>query len=78
MFQWGLSFFGLRPEDRPIIHSEIFDLVFYGNGGFNFNDLYEMPIYLRKFYFKKLQQALDKEKANSNSISNQNKRQIKK
>jgi len=45
-----LSFFGLRAEDKPAIHSEIFSLCFHGKGGFNFTEVYNMPIYLRRFY----------------------------
>tara|TARA_Y100000361_G_scaffold137144_1_gene138338 strand:- start:308 stop:529 length:222 start_codon:yes stop_codon:yes gene_type:complete len=48
-----LGFFGLSPKDKPQIHASIFSLVYHGNG-FNFSDVYEMPIYLRNFYIKKL------------------------
>jgi|TARA_Y100001938_G_C7783333_1_gene278992 hypothetical protein len=48
-----LGFFGLRPKDKPLIHDSIFSLVYHGNG-FNFSDVYEMPVYLRNFYIKKL------------------------
>ena len=48
-----MGFFGLRPEDKPAIHESIFSLVYHGNG-FSFSDVYDMPIYLRNFYLKKL------------------------
>ena len=50
------SFFGLRAEDKPAIHDQIFSLCFHGKGGFNFTEVYNMPIYLRHFYIKKAQQ----------------------
>ena len=31
-------------------------------GGFTFSDVYEMPVYLRSFYYKKLVDAKEKEK----------------
>lgn len=36
-------------------------MVYYGNGGFNFSDLYTMPVYLRNFYFKKMVDIKKKE-----------------
>tara|TARA_Y100000004_G_C8839294_1_gene379760 strand:+ start:646 stop:834 length:189 start_codon:yes stop_codon:yes gene_type:complete len=48
-------------------------MVYYGNGGFTFNDLYTMPIYLRNFYAKKMTEAKQAEaeqykKANKQSV----------
>lgn len=36
-------------------------MVYYGNGGFTFDDLYTMPIYLRNFYAKKMSEAKKEE-----------------
>ena len=60
MFHSGLSFFGQPPENRAAIHEEIFNIAYYGNG-FNHNELYNMPIPLRKFYAQKLIDAKKKE-----------------
>ena len=57
-----LSFFGLREEDKPAIHDQIFSLCFHGKGGFNHTEVYNMPTYLRHFYIKKAQQYYEKEK----------------
>ena len=46
------SFFGLRAEDKPAIHDEIFQLCFHGKGGFSFTEVYNMPTYLRRFYIQ--------------------------
>lgn len=37
-------------------------MVYYGNGGFTFSDLYTMPIYLRNFYLRKMIDVKTKEK----------------
>lgn len=37
-------------------------MIYYGNGGFNFSDLYTMPVYLRNFYFRKMVDTKTKEK----------------
>ena len=43
-----------RATDRPYIHDQIFTLIFYGKGGFNFTEIYNISIYLRKFYIQKM------------------------
>jgi hypothetical protein len=48
-------FFGLKPEDRTKIHELIFDLVWIGEGRWDFHTIYHMPIFLREFYIKKIQ-----------------------
>ena len=57
------SFFGLRAEDKPAIHDQIFSLCFHGKGGFNFTEVYNMPTYLRRFYIQKASQFYKEEKA---------------
>lgn len=53
-------------------------MAYYANGGFNWNDLYYMPIKLREFYYRELLKAKDSEKeemdrVNSKSKSNSSK-----
>ena len=38
-------------------------MVYYGKGGFNFEDLYNMPVFLRNFYLKQMNEAVEKENA---------------
>lgn len=47
---------------RKHLHSHIFDLIFHGNGGFNFSDVYNMPIWARKFYINKIIEFKEMEK----------------
>lgn len=49
--------FGIGPESRMNIHSEIFDLCYYSNGAFTQEGVYKMPTLLRTFYIKKLVDA---------------------
>ena len=49
-----LSFFGLQPKHKKDIHEEIFQLIYYHKGGFTFNEVYNLPIYLRKVYLNRL------------------------
>jgi hypothetical protein len=57
-----LTFFGLGPNYRPQIYDQIFDLMYYGNMGFNFTELYNMPVFLRNYYYRKLVDVKKKEK----------------
>jgi len=36
-------------------------MVYYGKG-FSWSELYDMPVWLRKFYYKKLEEALANQK----------------
>ena len=38
----------------------IHEIVFHGNGGYDYDTIYNMPIWLRKFTFKKIQDHFDK------------------
>jgi len=77
MFLWKQTFFGLRPNHRPLIHSEIFDLIYHSNGGFTFSDVYELPIYLRKFYMKKLKDTINKQNSATTTDTNKTKQLVK-
>ena len=60
----GLPFFGLNPEHRVNVFREIHDLTFHGNGGFIHSEVYNMPIWLRKYHIKLINQHFkDQEKA---------------
>ena len=48
-FPLGQAFFGLSQEYRKQFWIQIHDLVYHGNGGFIFSEVYNMPIWLRKF-----------------------------
>jgi hypothetical protein len=74
-FQYRHSFFGLAPSYKPILHEEIFTLIYHSHGGFNWSDVYSMPIWLRKFYIKSLVEVKKAENKNqSDSNSNNNKK----
>ena len=56
---WG--FFGLPINYSTILHKQIFELCYYGNG-FNQEGVYRLPIHIRNFYYKQLVDAKEKEK----------------
>ena len=53
------AFFGLSPNYRPILHTEIFNLVYHGNGGYTCDSVYECPVWLRKFYIRLISETLE-------------------
>lgn len=55
------TFFGLTPAYKLEIHDSIFAMVTYGKGGWTYSDLYNMPVYLRMYYMRKLSDAISKE-----------------
>ena len=75
MFHSGLNFFGQPPSNRAAIHEELFNIAYYGNG-FNHNELYNMPVPLRRFYAQKLIDAKKKEADEIKKSSQQNDSQI--
>jgi len=65
-----LTFFGLTPEYRQSIFSQIHEIVFHGNGGYDWHTLYNMPIWLRNFTFKKIEEWYKKQEEAQNKQQN--------
>jgi hypothetical protein len=53
------TFFGFKPEDRVRLHENIFNLIWHGDGRWDWDDIYHMPIFLRTFWTKKLNSILE-------------------
>lgn len=62
MFRLGFPFFGLTLEYRALIFKQIHEIVFYGKGGFDYDTVYSMPIWLRKYTYQSIVTAYEKEK----------------
>jgi hypothetical protein len=50
--------------------SQIHDIVFHGNGGYDWETVYYMPIWLRKFTFNKVKEFYDKQNEEKDKIEN--------
>ena len=66
-----LPFFGLTPEYRSNLFSQIHEIVFHGQGGYDWGTIYDMPIWLRNFTFKKLEEYYDKQNEAQSKANNQ-------
>jgi hypothetical protein len=64
-----LTFFGLAPEYRRILHEQVFSLIYYGKGGFTWADVMSMPTWLRLFYIKQINKAVEAENERNKKAS---------
>ena len=48
------TFFGLTSEYRGLLFTQIHDLVYHGNGGFIHSEVYNMPIWMRRYHIQKI------------------------
>jgi hypothetical protein len=64
--QLVLAFFGLTSNTasqyRMNVFTQIHEIIFHGNGGYDHNTIYDMPIWLRNFTFNKIKEWHDKSK----------------
>ena len=66
--QLDLTFFGLTPSYRSYIFSQIHEIVFYGNGGYDWNTIYNMPIWLRNFTYNKIKEHYEKQNSENDTV----------
>lgn len=62
------TFFGFKPEDRVQLHESLFNLVWHGNGRWSWSELYNMPVYLRRFWIRKINQIYEEAKQRDEQI----------
>jgi len=68
-----LTFFGLTSnnasEFRLSIFNQIHEIVFHGQGGYSYDIIYNMPIWLRVYTFNKLKDWYNQSNKNPNEDS---------
>ena len=52
-----------------MLHTQIFEICYHSQGGFTHDDVYNLPVYLRTFYYKKLHEAKQREKEEHDKAS---------
>jgi len=80
-FPLDLAFFGLTSktaqEFRKSVFDQIHQIVFHGKGGYDWETVYSMPIWLRKYTFKLIKDHYDEEvKQIESSKSNPNQQTV--
>ena len=58
-FRLDQTFFISNPSVKKLIHEEIFHLVWHGAGRWDWNTVYNWPIWLRKYYVMQITQILN-------------------
>jgi hypothetical protein len=51
----------------------VFDLVYWGQGGFSFEQVWNMPVYMRRYYINKISDIHKKQEEASKGKSNDQK-----
>ena len=69
------TFFGLTSKEaakiRPGIFRQVHNIVYHGNGGYDWFTIYNMPIWLRKFTFQEIQNYVDEQNKQIKAKSSQ-------
>lgn len=58
-FRLDQTFFGFKPEHRIDLHNNLFNLLWHGEGRWDWDTLYNMPVFLRKFYVKRVNKLIE-------------------
>jgi len=73
-----LTFFGLTSEVVPQVRSNIFtqihEIVFHGQGGYDWETVYNMPIWLRNFTYQKMKEYYNKQSEQEENLATQAKK----
>lgn len=65
-----LTFFGLTREYRLALFKTIHEIVFHGQGGYDWATVYNMPIWLRRFTFETIREYYEKQKEETEKQQN--------
>lgn len=58
-FNLDQTFFGFKPEDRITLHENIFNLIWHGEGRWDWNTIYNMPVPIRVMWTKRINTILE-------------------
>ena len=64
------SFFGLTQEYRFNLFKQIHEIIFYGRGGYDYDTVYNMPVWLRHITFKFIQDSINQENESQKEAHN--------
>ena len=74
------TFFGLTSEIAPKVRfnlfSHIHQIIFHGKGGYDYETIYNMPVWLRKFTFSEIKKFYDDERKQYESAAGDNQKTL--
>ena len=71
-FQLDQNFFGFKPSDRAIFHENIFNILWHGAGRWNWDDVYHLPIPIRRLWIKRINALVNTEAPAPAATKNKN------
>jgi hypothetical protein len=69
LFLWKLNFYGLTQEYRAGLFRILHEIVFYGRGGYSYEDVYNFPIWLRRVTYNFIVEYTQKEQDAQNQAT---------
>lgn len=57
-FRLDQTFFGFSPKDKITLHENLFNLVWFGEGRWSWETVYNLPIPIRKLWIKKVNEII--------------------
>ena len=69
MSRQGLTFFGLTRQYRVQLFKQIHEIVFHGKGGFDYDTVYNMPLWLRSFTYEEISEFYKEQNKSANKDS---------
>jgi hypothetical protein len=53
-FNLAPTFFGFKPEHQIQFHEQLFDLIWAGDGKWDWDTVYNLPLHIRKLWINKI------------------------
>ncbi len=69
-FNLEQTFFGFKPEDRVQLHENIFNLIWWGEGRWDWDTIYYMPVHIRRFWTKKINKMIQDDQERQEQLAN--------
>ncbi len=68
-FNLDQTFFGFSPEDQVILHDNLFNMIWHGEGRWDWDTIYTMPIFIRRRWMKHVTRILEERAEYQNEIA---------
>lgn len=75
-FNLSSTFFGFKAKDQVLFHNQLFDLLWAGEGRWSFEDIYTMPLRIRKLWVSRINKIRSDAAADQQDQVNRQKNKI--
>jgi hypothetical protein len=58
-FNLDQTFFGFKPEDQVQLHDNIYELIWAGEGRWDWDTIYNLPLHIRRYWITKINKMRD-------------------